>query len=337
MEMNRITKFRLKLENMWLQFQPDCGSSAVLINRFIFNDLQKFLNRKIKLQKDFQQFYAANLSEIFVDGYFIGKITTESGASCESRIYVQNVPKNEPPLLNEATLLKLGLINYNPKGKAVKQVSQMSPEDSSLLPEIKCKSPEFTDKFEKLHKKYIKVFTGMGLLRNYEVDFKLTQEVEFFYRPPIVPIHLREKATERLLEFVRLGLFEFVPPGEPVKYSSALLVIDEGLKVRFTGDYRYLNQFIANTTVTPPQKLENYLEKMQGARWFLKTDLNKGYWQLRLSEKSKELCTLSTHLGCVRPNRVPMGVKISGELFDSKMPRSSRIAVLPPIIGMTYF
>ena len=58
---------------------------------------------------------------------------------------------------------------------------------------------------------------------------------------------------------------------------------------------------------------------MQGARWFLKTDLNKGYWQLALSEKSKELCTLSTHLGCVRPNRVPMGVKISGELFDAKI------------------
>ena len=93
MEMSRITKFRLKLENMWIQFQPDCGSSAVLINRFVFNDLQKFLNKKIKLQKDFQQFYAANLSKIFADGYFIGKITTESGASCESRIYVQMYPK----------------------------------------------------------------------------------------------------------------------------------------------------------------------------------------------------------------------------------------------------
>ena len=322
---------------MWIKFQPDCGSDLVLINRFVFNDLQKFLNKKINLTHDFQQFYAANLSKVFVDGYFIGNITTESGASCESRIYVQNVPKSEPPLLNEATLLKLGLINYNPKGKTVKLVSKVTPDESTVLPEIKCESKEYIEKFSKLHERYKKVFSGTALLRNYSVDFKLTKDIEFFYRPPIVPIHLREKANERLLEYVRLGLFEFVPTGQPVKYSSALLVIDEGTKIRFTGDYRYLNQFIANTTVTPPLKLENYLEKMQGARWFLKTDLNKGYWQLRLSEKSKELCTLSTHLGCVRPNRVPMGVKISGELFDSKMPRSSRIAVLPPIIGMTYF
>ena len=42
--MSRITKFRLKLDNMWIEFQPDCGSDLVLINRFVFNDLQKFLD-----------------------------------------------------------------------------------------------------------------------------------------------------------------------------------------------------------------------------------------------------------------------------------------------------
>ena len=91
--MSRITKFRLKLDNMWIEFQPDCGSDLVLINRFVFNDLQKFLDKKINVTRDFQQFHAANLSKVLVDGYFIGNITTESGASYESRIYVQMYQK----------------------------------------------------------------------------------------------------------------------------------------------------------------------------------------------------------------------------------------------------
>ena len=140
----------------------------------------------------------------------------------------------------DGPLLKLGLINYNPKGKAVKLVSKSTADESTVLPEIKCDNKEYIEKFSKLHERYKKVFNGMGLLKDYTVDFKLKKDIEFFYRPPIVPIHLREKATERLLEYVRLGLFEFVPTGQPVKYCSALLVIDEGTKVRFTGDYRYL-------------------------------------------------------------------------------------------------
>ena len=47
--------------------------------------------------------------------------------------------------------------------------------------------------------------------------------------------------------------------------------------------------------------------------------MNKGYSHLKLSEKSADLCTLSTHLGNIRPTRVPMGIKILGKIFDSRM------------------
>ena len=105
-----------------------------------------------------------------------------------------------------------------------------------------------------------------------------------------------------------------------MKYSSSLLVIEESdEKLRLCGDYRYLNSFIAKTCTTPAPRIETFMDKMLNARWFIKTDMNKGYWQLKLSERSQELCTLSTHLGNVRPTRVPMGIKISGEIFDSRV------------------
>ena len=123
------------------------------------------------------------------------------------------------------------------------------------------------------------MFSGIGLLKGYEVDLILTKDIEFFNRPPIVPIHLRDTATERLHTFVKQGLFEFVTPGQPIKYSSSLLVIDEGkgeeIKLRLCGDYRYVNQFIAQTSKVPMQKLEDYLDKMTGAKYFPRTDCKR--------------------------------------------------------------
>ena len=45
----------------------------------------------------------------------------------------------------------------------------------------------------------------------------------------------------------------------------------------------------------------------------------KGYWQLALCENSRDIRTLSTHLGNVCPMRVPMGVRISGNIFDARV------------------
>ena len=81
---------------------------------------------------------------------------------------------------------------------------------------------DWIKKFETLHGKHSKVFSGMGLLKDYECELKLAEDTpEFFYRPSLVPVHLQDRATERLNEYVRLGLFEWVPQGTPIKYSSS--------------------------------------------------------------------------------------------------------------------
>ena len=130
------------------------------------------------------------------------------------------MPDKEPPLLNEETLLELGLINYNPEGKSIKSIAIKTPVKKDSLPTIKFDDPEIAKEFAELHQSFWDVFSGMGLLKGFEVDLILTKDIEFFNRPPIVPIHLRDAATERLHTFVEQGLFEFVTPGQPIKYSS---------------------------------------------------------------------------------------------------------------------
>ena len=69
-------------------------------------------------------FSAANTTEMEFDGYFCATLRTLSGATCETRIYVCNLPSTEPPILGEPELSKLELITYNPLGKQIKQVKE---------------------------------------------------------------------------------------------------------------------------------------------------------------------------------------------------------------------
>ena len=75
-------------------------------------------------------------------------------------------------------------------------------------------------------------------------------------------------------------MFEWVPQGTPIKYSNSLLVIEEKDMVRLVGDYRHVNKFIRPTSTTISPRLESFLDKMLGAKFYIKTDMSKGYWQL---------------------------------------------------------
>ena len=314
--MNNTTLFEVAMDNFPLQFQPDCGSDVTLISENDFANFKYHTSSKIALLQNECSFTAANSTPIEFLGFFYTTLFSKSGRNCKAKIYVADLPESEPPLIGEKHLLELGLITYHPHGGSIRKIAQ-----NETMPKISIELQLDSDRelFENLHKRFSSVFTGMGLLKDYEVNLELSSPIEFFYRPALVPVHLKDKATERLKEYISKGLFTWVPEGSPVHYSSSLLVIEEKEKVRLVGDYRYLNQHIAKTATTPAPTLETFLEKLQNSRYFIATDMNKGYWQLLLNQKSQELCTLSTHLGNVRPTRVPMGVKISGDIFDAQV------------------
>ena len=316
------TLFKVAIDNFPLQFLPDCGSDGTVINSETFANYQHFINASVNLSKSQTTFTAANDTPINCHGYFHANLSTESGNTCNAKIYVADISPSDPPLLGEDHLLTLGLITYHPQGSSIRKVAKepITADNPISKINIELTDPSEIEMFESLHKKYKGVFSGMGLLKNYEVNFELSSPIEFFHRPALVPVHLRSKATERLHEYIDLGLFEWVPEGMPVPYSSSLMVIEEKKdKVRLVGDYRFLNQHIAKTSTTPAPTLDSFLDKLQGSRYFISTDMKHGYWQLGLSESSRNLCCLSTHLGNVRPTRVPMGVKISGEIFDARV------------------
>ena len=102
-----------------------------------------------------------------------------------------------------------------------------------------------------LHRKFVKVFTGVGQYKHYTADIQVKPgSTPFFQRAAPCPLHLRKPAKERLDYFVKLGILEPLPVGTPVKYASRMLVVPKPNKpdeVRLVADFKRLNLQLART------------------------------------------------------------------------------------------
>jgi hypothetical protein len=58
---------------------------------------------------------------------------------------------------------------------------------------------------------------------------------------------------------------------------------------------------------------------MEGFQYATALDLNMGYYTIQLSTKSKDLTTIVTEFGKFRYNVLPMGLCISGDIFQAKV------------------
>lgn len=57
------------------------------------------------------------------------------------------------------------------------------------------------------------------------------------------------------------------------------------------------------------------MSRMKNAKFFSKIDCTRGFWQLKLDDRSSKLCTFSTHFGRYRYLRLPFGINSAPEIF----------------------
>ena len=69
----------------------------------------------------------------------------------------------------------------------------------------------------------------------------------------------------------------------------------------------------------PIPKPEDIFASMAGGKLYTTLDLSQAYQQLMLDEESKELVTISTHLGLFCYNRLPFGVASAPAIFQLTM------------------
>jgi len=66
-------------------------------------------------------------------------------------------------------------------------------------------------------------------------------------------------------------------------------------------------------------RISDTLQELEGFRYASSLDLNMGYYHIRLSEKSSDMCTIVTEFGKFRYKRLPMGVAGSPDVFQAKI------------------
>ena len=89
-------------------------------------------------------------------------------------------------------------------------------------------------------------------------------------------------------------------------------------KVRICVDLTKLNQFVQREN-HPLPTIDTTLGNLAGARHFSKLDANSGFWQIKLSERSRFLTTFITPWGRYCFNVLPFGISSGSEKFQKCM------------------
>ena len=107
--------------------------------------------------------------------------------------------------------------------------------------------------------------------------------------PPHPPISAREAKDEILDEMLATGVIE---PSYSEGASPVCLVKKKDGTFRFCVDNRKVNA-VSRKDAFPVPDIQDALDNLKGARYFITADLLSGYWQLGLTDRAKkEICLL---------------------------------------------
>ncbi|MGH9656204.1 MAG: RNase H-like domain-containing protein, partial [Bryobacteraceae bacterium] len=149
-------------------------------------------------------------------------------------------------------------------------------------------------------------------------------------RPVVSPERRRSEKDISTLrrcteEMIKAGLIQ---PSISPWSSQAVLVkkVRDGVVLdekRPTWDYRWVNDLVQGDAYALPLP-ENMFNMLKGARFFSKLDLTKGFWQIPVEEKSRQILAMATPLGLYEPGYMPFGYKNAPSVFQREMERIFR-------------
>lgn len=163
------------------------------------------------------------------------------------------------------------------------------------------------------------LFSGLGELKGYEyeIDLKPGFTPRCIYTPRAVPMPLREKVRNKLREMEEQGVISRVE--QHTEWCSGMVVVRKPSgDVRLCTDYTGLNKAVKRE-VHPMASVDDSLAQLGASKIFSKLDANSGFWQVKLSEKSKLLTTFLTPFGRFCYNRLPFGISSAPEIFQRAM------------------
>ena len=206
-----------------------------------------------------------------------------------------------PVIIGLPTCRRLGLVT-------LRYSLSESPVDASSGHKITSRS--------QLLRNYNDVFTGIGYLDeecHIETDPSVTPPV---HPPRRVPYALCDSLKSELDSLVDKGIKR--PATQPTDWvNSYVCVTKRDGRIRLCIDPKHLNKAIKRPHYPTPV-FEDVASRLQGAKWFTKLDARSGYGNIKLDNESALLTMFSTPFGRYCYNRLPIGLRLSSDIFQIK-------------------
>lgn len=165
-------------------------------------------------------------------------------------------------------------------------------------------------------KNYSDLFRGLGTFEK-EYDIKLKKDAKPVAQAPRrVALNLKEKLNAKLHELIKNKVIEKANGySEWVNHLVTPEKKDDKKSLRLCLDPSELNRNICDEHAYIPT-FDDVTSKLNGMKYFSVLDLKDGFWHVKLSERSRKLCTFATPFGNYRFLRLPFGIKTAPSIFQ---------------------
>lgn len=270
------------VESSKVIFKIDTGADETVVPAELFTHLFPTIN----LQPARRRLQGPDGKSLAICGMAAMNMTF-AGVNSRENVYVLQGLRT--PLLGKPAIERLGVLSQ------VNVVKKLEPESD-----------------------FPQVFQGLGTFKD-EYDLKLNPEAKPFAlsSPRRVPLPLFEKTRQELERMQELGAIS--PVTEPTTWCAPMVVVPKPSgAVRICVDFTELNRYVQREW-HPIPAVEYTIGMLRGATMFSKLDANSGFWQIPLSERSKEFTTFITPFGRFYFNRLPFGISSAPEHFQRRM------------------
>lgn len=164
---------------------------------------------------------------------------------------------------------------------------------------------------------YGDLFDGIGMFSGTCTLHLKENAIPVVCPPRKVPYGLQDKLKTELDSMEAKGIICKVT--EPTEWVNSLICVEKpNGKLRVCLDPKALNDNIRRPHY-PMRTIDDITSKLTGAKYFSVLDATKGYWSVKLDEKSSYLTTFNSPFCRYRYLRLPMGIRSSQDIFNRKI------------------
>ncbi|XP_045454875.1 uncharacterized protein K02A2.6-like [Melitaea cinxia] len=164
---------------------------------------------------------------------------------------------------------------------------------------------------------YWDLLEGLGCMKE-EYDIKLKQNATpVVHASRRVPIAIQPILKRKLDELEKIGVISKV--SHPAEWVNSLVIVHKpNGDLRLCLDPKDLNEVIKRQHLELPT-LEEITSKLSGAKYFNTLDVKNGFWNIKLSTASSDLCCFNTPFGRYKFLRMPFGICSASEVYQHRM------------------